>query len=52
VTSIGDWAFESCSSLTSIKYRGTEDQWNAIAKASDWDYEAGNYTIIYNYTGE
>ena len=52
VTSIGNWAFYECSSLTSIKYRGTEEQWNAITKGSGWALYTGNYTVTYNYTGE
>ena len=52
VTSIGRSAFCGCSSLTSIKYRGTQSQWNAISKGSYWIYNAGNYTITYNYTGK
>ena len=51
VTSIGDMAFSNCTSLTSIKYRGTEEQWNAISKGYGWDYTTG-YTITYNYKGE
>ena len=52
VTSIGDSVFYDCIRLTSIKYRGTQSQWNAISKGSYWDYNTGNYTITYNYTGE
>ena len=52
VTSIGDYAFAYCSSLKSIKYRGSSTQWNAISKGSDWNYNTGNYTMTYNYTGE
>ena len=56
VTSIGGMAFYDCSGLTSIKYRGTEEQWNAITKGDNWDYDAGSdvggCTITYNYTGE
>ena len=52
VISIGDSAFLHCSSLASIKYRGTEDQWNAISKGTSWSYGAGNYTITYSYIGE
>ena len=52
VTSIGYAAFYNCTSLTSIKYRGTEEEWNAISKGSYWDAYTGEYTITYNYTGE
>ena len=52
VTSISFRAFEYCTSLTSINYRGTQAQWNAISKGFSWDYNTGNYTITYNYTGE
>ena len=52
VTSIGNYAFDYCRNLTSIKYRGTEEQWNAIIKGSNWDYNTGDYTITYNYQGE
>ena len=52
VTSIGFEVFENCTSLTSIKYRGTEEQWNAITKGTNWDSNTGSYAIIYNYTGE
>ncbi len=52
VTSIGDYAFLYCESLTSIKYRGSQAQWSAITKDAYWNYNTGNYTITYNYTGE
>ncbi len=52
VTSIGDYAFYYCDSLTSIKYRGSQSQWSAISKGSNWDYNTGDYTITYNYDGE
>ena len=51
VTYIGDRAFYSCTNLTTINYRGTEEQWNAISKVSYWNYNTGNYTIVYNYNG-
>ena len=44
--------FFFCEHLTSIKYRGTEEQWEKITKGIDWDYSTGYYTITYNYTGE
>ena len=52
VTSIKRYAFMYCFDLKTIKYRGTEEQWNAIAKEENWDNLAGKYTVICNYTGE
>ena len=53
VTSIGDFAFYYCYNLASIKYRGTEEQWNAITKGILWDDNTvEDYTITYNYTGK
>ena len=51
VTSIGSYAFLYCSSLTSIKYCGTQAQWEAISKGYGWDSSTGSYTITYNYQG-
>ena len=48
VTRIGDYAFVNCSSLKTIYYKGTEEEWNAIIKGSDWNDNTGNYTIVYN----
>lgn len=52
VVSIGSSAFSGCTSLTSIKYCGTEEEWDAISKGSHWDIDIDSCTIIYNYTGE
>jgi len=52
VTSIGKSAFYNCRSLKSIKYRGTQSQWNAISKGSGWNASTGSYTITYNYKGD
>jgi len=54
VTGIGSCAFSSCESLKKIYYRGTEEQWNAISKGYEWNYNtgSGSYTVIYNYDGE
>ena len=52
VTSIGFGAFSGCSGLTSIKYHGTQTKWGKINKDFEWDFNTGNYTITYNYTGE
>jgi hypothetical protein len=38
VTSIGEDAFYDCSDLNSITYEGTQEQWNAVSKGSDWNY--------------
>ena len=51
VTSIGDYAFDGCSSLTTVNYKGTQEQWEQISI----DSRNGNLisaTINYNYTDE
>ena len=40
--------FYNCSALMSINYAGTEDDWTAIIKGNNWDYNTGPYTIKYN----
>ncbi len=45
VTSIGNSAFNRCSSLTNITFKGTKAQWNAIEKNYSWDGYTGNYTV-------
>ena len=45
VTRIGDYTFKNCTSLTNITFNGTQAQWNAITKGTDWNYNTGNYTI-------
>lgn len=37
VTTIGDEVFNGCLSLSTINYRGTMQQWNAITKGNDWN---------------
>jgi hypothetical protein len=49
VTSIGYSVFSGCSALTSIKYRGTEEQWEAISKENA---NIPSSAVTYNYTGE
>lgn len=44
--------FYGCTELETINYRGTEEEWNAIIKASDWDAGIPSYNIVYNYIGE
>ena len=54
-TQFAYYAFYNCTSLETIYYCGTEAQWNAIIKGSDWDTNAGTstalgtYTVVYNY---
>ncbi|MBE6529140.1 MAG: leucine-rich repeat domain-containing protein [Ruminococcaceae bacterium] len=45
VTSIGRYAFYDCYSLTEIIFLGTEEEWNAISKGSNWNYNTGAYTV-------
>ncbi len=47
VTSIGNWALGYCSNLSEIVFLGTEEQWNAISKGSNWDYDTGAYTVVF-----
>ena len=51
VTSIGHGAFYDCKYLSSIKYRGTEDQWYSISKGENWSLGIYGFTVTYNYTG-
>ena len=52
VTLINHRAFNACSNLKSIKYRGTESQWQEISKGVNWHPATEEYTITYNYTDE
>ena len=45
VTSIGSSVFSYCGILTDIIFKGTTEQWAAIEKTSDWDYDTARYTI-------
>lgn len=42
VTSIESSAFQYCTRLKDIYYTGTKEQWNAITKGSDWNYNMGS----------
>ena len=48
LTGLNKGAFSDCSSLKTMYYKGTEEQWNAIIKDAYWDMRTGNYTIVYN----
>ena len=50
VTSIGYAAFYGCNNLKTITFKGTEAQWNAITKGTDWDSGAGLKTSARKYT--
>lgn len=52
VTNIGNYAFEHCINLKSIKYRSTEEQWGSITKGNNWLSNVGTLTITYNYIDE
>lgn len=39
VTTIGEWAFCDCKSLTSIIFQGTIEQWNEIDFGDGWNDE-------------
>ncbi len=45
VTSIGDSAFYESYLLSQITFNGTVEEWNAIEKGSNWDYNSKGYTV-------
>jgi hypothetical protein len=46
LTRIEDWAFNFCENLHTIIFDGTAEQWYAIEKGDDWDFEMGYYEIV------
>ena len=51
---INDYAFSECKNLADIYYTGTEEQWNAITKGTNWNQSMGSNVsggtkIHYNY---
>lgn len=50
VTTVSAYAFENCSSLNTVYYTGTEEQWNSIVISEGNSYLT-NANIIYNYKG-
>ena len=51
LTSIDNYAFSDCTSLKTINFKGTEEQWNAITKGSNWGKNCPSDMVI-NYQGE
>ena len=49
---IGGCAFYGCTNMSRLNYRGTQTQWSKIKKGYRWNYDAGYFTINYNYTDE
>ena len=45
VISINRFAFGYCNELITITFKGNKEQWNAIQKGDDWDYDTGEYVI-------
>lgn len=45
VKTLGSLSFSNCLKLKRITYDGTKEQWYAIEKGLDWDYNTGNYTV-------
>lgn len=46
ITSVGISAFDQCTALTKIVFTGTIEQWNAIAKDSNWNNNVPATEII------
>ncbi len=44
-TKIGNEAFKNCALLSSITYRGTLEEWQAISTGTDWNTGTGDYTV-------
>lgn len=34
-------------SITTIRYLGTQEQWNAVEKASSWDNDNADYRLVF-----
>lgn len=43
--SIGEQAFSGCTSLTSIQFNGTKEQWETIFKWDNWTSDTGNFVV-------
>ena len=47
IKTIGSRAFTGCTGMSTIYYTGTQAQWNAIDKASDWNYLQPSIEVIF-----
>ena len=52
IISIGELAFNNCSSLTSITFNGTKAQWQAISKGSSWKYNVPSNCVVHCIDGD
>lgn len=48
IRSIGAGAFANCVLLNKITFDGTMEQWKAIEKGENWDYNTGTYVVQCN----
>lgn len=46
LTAIEEGAFEYCDDLT-IRYEGSENEWNLISKSEKWNYSAENFKMCF-----
>lgn len=44
--SIGEWAFQNCSSLTRIEFSGSINAWKRMKKHPTWDYDTPDYLVV------
>lgn len=48
ITSIGEKVFSGCRALKNLYYKGTQEEWLAIFRSSDWDQGDYGYEIHYD----
>lgn len=51
VTSIAAYSFNGCAALTDLYFEGSEEEWNAIEKATYWN-SGTSFTVRYDYVAE
>ena len=44
--SIGEWAFQNCSSLQRIEFSGSINAWKRMRKHPTWDYDTPDYLVV------